>query len=66
MKCTNLSPGFRCESCPVGFKGHLAEGFYMEAVIDHTFERQFCEDIDECDEGIAQCGRVGVCRFGQF
>jgi thrombospondin 2/3/4/5 len=33
----------------------------MEAIVDHTFQRQHCEDIDECLEG-ARCGYLGVCR----
>jgi thrombospondin 2/3/4/5 len=56
VRCENLSPGFRCEKCPTGYHGEHSQGLFMAAVIDQTFQRQRCEDIDECKEGIAQCG----------
>lgn len=62
VHCENLSPGFKCDACPLGFKGHLDRGFFMEAIVDDTFERQKCDDIDECFEGIARCGNLAICR----
>jgi thrombospondin 2/3/4/5 len=68
VQCTNLSPGFRCDACPIGFNGHHSQGFYMEAIVDHTFERQQCEDIDECLDGSAQCGNFALCHntYGSY
>lgn len=60
--CRNLSPGFRCDPCPSGFSGHYSEGFYMEAIVDHTFQKQRCEDIDECRDRTARCGNLALCR----
>lgn len=34
----------------------------MEAILDHTFQRQQCKDIDECQEGVAKCGNHAICR----
>lgn len=61
VQCTNMSPGFRCEACPSGYHGQHAQGLYVEAVTDHTFQRQRCEDINECREGVAQCGPNSKC-----
>lgn len=33
----------------------------MQTGIDHTFQRQRCEDIDECREGIARCSSNSQC-----
>ena len=33
----------------------------MTHAIDHTFQRQRCDDIDECREGIARCGPNSHC-----
>ena len=62
VRCSNLSPGFRCDPCPSGFTGHYSEGFYLEAITDHTFQRQRCEDIDECRDRSARCGNNAICR----
>lgn len=53
VRCTNMSPGFRCDDCP--------PGYYAVSVDDQTFQRQRCEDVDECREGIAQCGQNSQC-----
>ncbi|KAL7026856.1 hypothetical protein ACKWTF_005201 [Chironomus riparius] len=62
VRCSNLSPGFRCDPCPIGFSGHYSEGFYLEAITDHTFQRQICQDIDECRDRSARCGNNAICR----
>lgn len=60
VRCTNLSPGFKCEACPVGY-----QGFYTPITSrqpnDDQFQRQRCEDIDECRQGIADCGQNTQC-----
>lgn len=61
VRCTNLSPGFRCEACPPGYHGYHSQGLYMSTAVDHTFQRQRCDDIDECREGIARCGSNSNC-----
>jgi thrombospondin 2/3/4/5 len=61
VRCTNLSPGFRCEACPSGYHGIHSQGIYMTQGIDHTFQHQRCDDIDECREGIARCGSNSAC-----
>lgn len=33
----------------------------MTHAVDHTFQRQRCDDIDECREGIARCGSNSNC-----
>lgn len=60
MRCTNLAPGFRCEPCPPGYHGHLENGFFAHS-LDHDFRRQQCLDIDECLEGIINCGPNSMC-----
>lgn len=61
VRCTNLSPGFSCEPCPPGFKGHYAEGIFMASVSDRTFQRQRCEDINECRDRTTSCGPNTKC-----
>lgn len=61
VRCTNLSPGFRCEACPDGYHGHNSQGLYMVAVDDQSFQRQRCEDINECRDGRIQCGANSQC-----
>lgn len=59
-RCTNLSPGFQCDACPVGYDGQFYQGIRMTEA-DHTFQRQRCEDINECRTGIANCGPNTQC-----
>lgn len=61
VRCTNLAPGFRCEPCPSGYHGHHSQGLHMSTAVDHTFQRQRCDDVDECREGIARCGTNSNC-----
>ena len=60
VQCTNLSPGFRCESCPPGYHGQHFQGLFLAAA-DQRFQRQRCEDINECREGTARCGPNSEC-----
>jgi len=50
-----------CEPCPSGYHGYHSQGLIMQTGIDHTFQRQRCDDIDECREGIARCGTNSQC-----
>ncbi|KAL7032234.1 hypothetical protein ACKWTF_007258 [Chironomus riparius] len=61
VRCQNLSPGFRCDPCPSGYHGYHSQGLIMQTGIDHTFQRQRCDDIDECREGVARCGTNSQC-----
>lgn len=60
VHCTNIVPGFICDACPSGYSGPHARGVRVEH-FDHTFKRQRCIDIDECQEGIAQCAPNTIC-----
>lgn len=60
VRCTNLSPGFRCDACPSGYDGDHAAGLYM-TYVESGFKRQSCEDINECTKGIARCGSNSHC-----
>lgn len=59
-RCTNLSPGFRCDPCPAGYNGQHYQGLFM-TFADHTFVRQRCDNIDECRQGTAKCGANSQC-----
>jgi thrombospondin 2/3/4/5 len=61
VRCKNLSPGFRCDPCPSGFHGHHSQGLYMTSTPEYGFQKQRCDDIDECREGIARCGGNSEC-----
>ena len=61
VRCTNLAPGFRCEACPPGYDGYHTQGLYVSSGVDHTFQRQRCDDIDECRDGTARCGSNSQC-----
>lgn len=61
VRCTNLSPGFRCEACPNGYSGQHSQGLFLTAISDPNFQRQRCNDINECQEGISQCGMNSQC-----
>ena len=61
VRCTNLAPGFRCEACPSGYEGYHGQGVYVPSGVDHTFQRQTCNDIDECREGTARCATNSQC-----
>jgi hypothetical protein len=50
-----------CDPCPSGYHGHHSQGIVLQSGIDHTFQRQRCEDVDECREGIARCGSNSQC-----
>lgn len=58
--CTNLSPGFKCEQCPAGYRGQYTESSFFPAVNNHIEHFQ-CTDIDECREGTARCGLNSQC-----
>ncbi|XP_038110404.1 cartilage oligomeric matrix protein [Culex quinquefasciatus] len=60
VRCTNLSPGFRCEPCPPGFTGLHSGGLYA-ATFDYALQRQRCNDVDECADGSARCGPNSIC-----
>lgn len=61
VRCSNLSPGFRCEACPSGYHGYHHSGLYYTSGVDSSFIRQSCDDIDECHEGTARCGANTRC-----
>lgn len=56
VQCTNLSPGYRCESCPFGYRRQFSQEVHTSAIGEQTFQRQHCQDINECYEGSANCG----------
>lgn len=45
-KCTNLRPGFSCETCPDGYEEHLSHE------VEFNYQHQQCYDINECDTEI--------------
>lgn len=61
MGCTNLRPGFECGPCPPGYHGIHHEGFKYTSGIDTNFIKQQCDDIDECLEKTANCGKNTRC-----
>ncbi|XP_036675876.3 cartilage oligomeric matrix protein isoform X1 [Drosophila suzukii] len=58
--CTNLSPGFQCGPCPVGFDGTHAHGYYAE-YYSLDYRKQTCLDIDECRTGFFRCPDHSTC-----
>lgn len=60
VRCHNLSPGFRCDPCPLGFEGHHANGYYTTS-LPHDYRNQVCHDVNECENGHAQCGHNAIC-----
>ncbi|XP_073822844.1 cartilage oligomeric matrix protein-like [Musca autumnalis] len=58
--CVNLSPGFRCEPCPLGYEGMHSDG-YNAKYWTNTSQRQNCVDINECQSDVARCGENSVC-----
>ncbi|KAG4072453.1 hypothetical protein HA402_004385 [Bradysia odoriphaga] len=60
VRCHNLSPGFRCDPCPAGFEGHHANGYFATS-LPHDYRNQVCHDINECENGHAQCGHNSIC-----
>jgi thrombospondin 2/3/4/5 len=61
VRCINLQPGFRCDPCPSGYHGHHGHGIHLNHAVEGNFQRQRCDDIDECREGIARCGANSQC-----
>lgn len=60
VRCTNLSPGFRCDPCPVGFTG--SGGFQGVGLEEAARNRQRCYDIDECADGRnGGCAHNSIC-----
>lgn len=66
-KCINLAPGFRCEPCPSGFDGIHVNGYYAES-ITQDYNKQVCNDVDECALGMSNCGYNSICinSIGSF
>lgn len=60
VRCTNLQPGFQCDPCPPGMTGSSGrEGVGLE---EARRGRQYCTDIDECDDGLnGGCVPNSVC-----
>ncbi|KAJ7400042.1 Thrombospondin-4 [Pitangus sulphuratus] len=53
VRCVNTAPGFRCETCPLGYTGQTMQGIGISYAKSN---KQVCLDIDEC-----QNGGLGVC-----
>lgn len=66
-KCINLAPGFRCEACPMGFDGIHVNGYYSQSITEE-YTTQICNDIDECEVGLSNCGYNSICinTIGSF
>ncbi|TMS07980.1 Thrombospondin-4 [Larimichthys crocea] len=45
VKCVNTAPGYRCDTCPLGYTGMAVEGV---GVLFAQTNKQVCDDIDEC------------------
>jgi Calcium-binding EGF domain len=50
-----------CGPCPSGFRGPYSEGIHITTGLDRAVQYQRCDDIDECQEGIANCGPNSRC-----
>lgn len=59
-QCINLSPGFRCEPCPSGYRGQYTPSTFVPSV-NNQIERFQCIDVDECRERTARCGLNSQC-----
>lgn len=60
--CVNQMPGYSCESCPSGYGGVHALGYYA-SYWNATNQKQKCEDIDECRKDTLQqkCSKNAIC-----
>lgn len=52
VRCVNLRPGYRCESCPSGYNGTTLEGVGLEL---GGSRKQICLDINECENNNGGC-----------
>ncbi|XP_044536884.1 thrombospondin-4 [Gracilinanus agilis] len=63
VRCVNLTPGFRCDSCPVGFTGPMVQGVGVTFAKTH---KQICSDIDECRNGACVPNSVCINTVGSY
>eukprot|EP00800_Vazella_pourtalesii_P023679 TRINITY_DN972_c0_g1_i4.p1 TRINITY_DN972_c0_g1~~TRINITY_DN972_c0_g1_i4.p1 ORF type:complete len:531 (-),score=116.17 TRINITY_DN972_c0_g1_i4:567-2159(-) len=63
-QCTNFHGSYQCEACPVGYLGDAVFGAGME----DAFNKQICEDVNECTQEDEPCGRNRIClnTIGSF
>ncbi|XP_067294266.1 thrombospondin-4a isoform X2 [Pseudorasbora parva] len=58
VRCINTVPGFRCEKCPRGFSGPEIQGVGVHYA---QTNKQFCNDIDECQVDNGGCTPNSYC-----